>query len=323
MLILSSALVAAVEPLPVVKAAPGVLTAPAVQLAPVVPPPLLPHATRRMIEAALDDGDARAIDTVLKLARKTSPDAKDEIDAIEIPYRAAIAREKADKEQRRLAQLASSDVFQNWKGQVELGASRTTGSRDSYGLFGSLAAERTGLRWVHKVAARADIQETNDVTTAERVLASWQPNFKVDDRFYAFGLAQYEYDPILGYDARYTTSGGVGIGLVRSDVLKVEFEGGPALRHTRPIDGPADTTMSGRGSLNLGWKIAPNLSFSQASSFYYEPGESSANAQTALDTKLIGALKARLSYNVVYEEARPRGTDAVDTSSRATLIYAF
>lgn len=318
--ILASALAAA-APLTVV--APGLLTMPAISALPDEPPSFLPAGTRMMIEAAIKDGDPKAIDAVLKLARKTSPAGKAEIDAIEIPYRARIARAKNDAEQRRLAQLASSDVFQNWKGQVELGASRTTGSRDSFGLFGSLAAERTGLRWVHKVAARADIQETNEVTTAERVLASWQPNFKVGERFYAFGLTQYEYDPILGYDARYTASGGVGIGLVRSDVLKVEFEGGPAVRHTRDVKGPADTTLSGRGSLNVGWKIAPNLSLSQASSFYYEPGESSANAQTALDTKLIGALKARISYNVVYEEARPKNREAIDTSSRATLIYAF
>lgn len=323
MLLAASAIIAAAQPMPVAQSAPGVLTAPAVQVVPDPPKPLLSDGTRKMIEAAIDDGDGKAIDTVLKLARKTSPEAKDEIDAIEIPYRAEIARAKAEKEQRRLAQLASSDVFQNWKGQVELGASRTTGSRSSFGLFGSLAAERTGLRWGHKVAARADIQETNDVTTAQRVLASWQPNFKVGERFYAFGLAQYEYDPILGYDARYTTGGGVGIGLVRNDVLKVEFEGGPAVRHTRDVKGPADTTLSGRGSLNLGWKIGPNLGFSQASAFYYEPGESSATAQTALDTKLIGSLKARLSYNVVYEEARPKGREAVDTSSRATLIYSF
>lgn len=285
--------------------------------------PTLPEGTRSMIEAAIDDGDPKAIDTVLKLARKTSPQAKDAIDAIEIPYRARIAEQMAEAEERRLADLASSNMFENWKGQVELGASRTTGSRESFGLFGALAAERTGLKWGHKLAARADIQETNEVTTAERVLASWQPNYKVGDRFYAFGLAQFEYDPILGYDARYTSSAGIGFGLFRSDRLKVDFEGGPALRHTRPVDGMADTTFSGRGSLNVGWKIAPNLALTQASAFYYEPGESSASAQTALDTKLIGALKARLSYNVVYEEARPRGTEAIDTSSRATLIYAF
>lgn len=283
----------------------------------------LPAGTREMIEAAIADGDAKAIDTVLRLARQTSPEAVREIDAIEKPYRDRIEEARRTAERERLAEITSATMFEHWKGQVEVGGSRSTGSSNNLGLYGALSAEREGLQWVHKLAARVDIQKSNDVTTTERVLASWQPNYKVGDRFYAYGLAQYEYDPILGYDSRYTAGAGIGYGLVRTPKLRVDFEGGPAYRRTDMVDGPDSATVAGRGSINVGWKISSTVELKQVSSVYYEEGESSASALTSLDTKLFGDLKARFSYNVQYEEGRPRGTDPVDTLSRATLVYSF
>ena len=47
----------------------------------------------------------------------------------------------------------------------------------------------------------ATVQRTNGVVSKERVTASWQPRYGVDERIYAFGLAQYEHDRFLGFDS--------------------------------------------------------------------------------------------------------------------------
>jgi len=283
----------------------------------------LPSPVRAMIEAAIDGGDAATIDSTIALARKTNPYAAAEIDAIEKEVRARRdARVRAAAEERQ-ARIAEAGLLDNWKGQVEFGGSRSTGNSRTLGLYGALSGEREGLHWRHKFAGRADLQEASGITTTQRALASWQPHYKFDERLYAYGLAQYEHDRFLGFDNRYTASGGMGYGVVATQSVKIDIEGGPALRHVDSTTGPNTTALAGRASMSLGWKITPTLQLTQTGALYLESGDNSATATTALDTKLIGDLKARFSYNVQYERDAPRGVRPVDTLTRATLVYSF
>jgi putative salt-induced outer membrane protein len=111
--------------------------------------------------------------------------------------------------------------------------------------------------------------------------------------------------------------------VVTTPALKIDFEGGPAFRYTEMIDGESETAIASRASLGLRWKISPTLQFTQDAALYIESGNNNAVATSALDTRLIGALKARFSYNVQYEKDAPVGRDPVDTLSRATLVYGF
>ena len=283
----------------------------------------LPEPVRAMIEAAIADGNPKTVDAVIALARKTNPEAAEELQGIETAFRAREAEEKAEKERLRIAELENAGLLENWKGQVELGASRSTGNSDNLGLYGATNLTREGLRWRHKLTARADVQESRGLRTTERVLAAWQPNYKFDERAYTFGLAQYEHDRFLGYDDRYTLGVGGGYGLLASERVKLDIEGGPALRYTEFEGEGEETKVAGRASMTFSWAITPTLQLGQTSSVYLEKGDSSATALTTLDTKLLGALKARFSYNVQYERDAPPGRKQVDTLSRATLVYSF
>jgi putative salt-induced outer membrane protein len=155
------------------------------------------------------------------------------------------------------------------------------------------------------------------------VLASWQPNYKFGDRLYSYGLAQYEYDPVQGYDGRYTLGGGLGYAVLRSEAAKLDFEGGPTLRHLDPVDAAAHTGLAARASLNLALKLSPTLEVKQTSAFYYERGDTSGSALTTLDARLFGPLKARFSYDLRYETGASARAEQLNTVSRATLVYSF
>src|SRR5690606_24769786 len=133
-----------------------------------------------------------------------------------------------------------------------------TGNASNLGALGSLELTRIGIDWTHKLIARADIQSTDGETTAERILASWQPNYRMNKRTYAFGLAQYEHDPFAGYDGRYTLGGGIGYRALTGRTLQLDLEGGPALRYTDEggdLAGIRDrnSEIVGRGSLKVMW----------------------------------------------------------------------
>ena len=291
---------------------------------PVIPPkPALDPVIRNMIDAAIQGGDFGAAEAVIKYARVTAPRADAEIDAIETAWKTELARNDARAAEERRTRLATAGVLENWKGQVERGGSRSTGTTDSFGVVASADATREGLAWKHSLHAQAEFQRTDGVRTTERIRASWQPNYKFSERGYTYGLAQYERDPFAGYNERVTAGGGLGYGVIAGPRMKLDLEGGPAMRSTRTITGMDSTRLVGRGSMNFSWQISPTLQFLQSGAVYIEHGDNNITASTALDTKLIGALKARLSYNIQYEKDVPVGTRSLNTQSRATLVYSF
>lgn len=283
----------------------------------------LPDGVRAMIEAAIASGDSKTIESVIRLARETHPLAGSQIDEIQQRWKLRVAESEAAKKKEREEALASAGILDNWKGQAEVGASRSTGKTSYLGFYGSLAFNREGLDWRHKIDARAEIQEGRNVTNTERYVASWQPNYKFGPRLYTYGLAQFESDRNQGYDQRYTLGGGLGYGILTGDKAKLDFEGGPAFRHIDPVTLPPESSVAARASINFRWAIAPTLELKQTSALYFEDGESSANALTTLDARLLGPLKARFSYDVRYEDRLGTGGGSFDTLSRATLVYSF
>lgn len=296
---------------------------PPVSVVPVPASDTLPEAVRRMIATAVASGDEAALAAVVKIARKTYPGFATAIATATIDHDMEMAARKQAEERARIARLSDPNPLVNWKGEIEAGASRSTGNTRNVALFAGGRAEREGLNWRHTLLARIDLQSTDDVTTTERITASWQPNYKFDDRFYAYGIGQFEHDRFLGYDSRYTLGGGIGYGVIRRPGLNLDFEGGPALRHTNFIEDTKETGLASRASIKLRWTLGPNLQFAQDAALYLAPNDNNAVATTSLDTRLIGALKARFSYNLQYERDTPEGRQSLDTLSRATLVYSF
>lgn len=276
----------------------------------------LPEPVRAMIETAFEDGEAGTIDTVIEIAKRTNPDDSAEIDAMRAEYETANAEARAER-------LSTQGVFEGWSGDGELGFSQSTGNSDNISLAAGLSLTREGLRWRHAFRARADFQRSNGTTTRERFLVAVEPQYKFNDRLFAYGLGQYERDRFQGYSARYITSGGLGYRVIDNDGLTLDLRAGPAWRRTELTVGGTDSSLAGLASLDLQWDIADGLTLHQTASALVESGTSTFTSETALETQLVGALSARLGYRVEYESDPPAGRESTDTQTRATLVYGF
>lgn len=283
----------------------------------------LPDGVRAMLDAAIAGGDAKAVETATDLARQTHPLAVAEIDHLATQWRLRSAGESAQRKQQLDERSEQAGLLENWKGQLELGASRSTGRNSYVGVLGSIELERQGLRWRHKVQARVELQDGRNVAAVERVVTAWQPNLKFGNELYGFGLAQYERDPAQGVDGRFTAATGIGYTALKSDVAKLDLESGPAVRYIDQVMGPPSSSMALRASLNFNWVITPTLELKQTGAIYLEKQDKNATALTAIDAHLLGPLKARFSYDMRYESRQETGGSTLDTMSRATLIYHF
>ncbi len=287
--------------------------------APVAPP----DPVGDMLAAAIATNKDGDVEAVAKLAKATNPDLAGEIDARVIAYRAERKRLKDEEVAAARAKLAAAKFWQNWKGEGQIGASQSSGNTKSAGLSAGIALARQGIDWTHRMRAQADYQRTNGRTSVERYVAELEPQYRIDDRTFAFGLGRWEHDRILGYDSRWNLSGGFGYKLIDSKTMSLSLKGGPAFRQTNFVSGRNDTELTALGGVDFGWQLSPTLRLTQVASTIVGQANSSTSSLTALNAKLTGALSARVAYSAQIDTSPPPGIESVDTQTRFTLVYGF
>ena len=293
----------------------------------------LPASVRAMIDAAIAEEDPATVRKVIALARKTNPDDATEIEAILAGFEADQARLAAEQKASREAQIRQAGLFDNWDGKGELGAFRATGNSSNTGLTASIGLTREGLDWRHKLRARADYQRSNGTTTREQFLLAYEPNYRISDRVFLYGLAQYERDQLQGFSGRYSVSGGVGYRFINKEDLQFSAKIGPAYRVTDFVTGENESRIAGLLGLDLDWNITDRLKLTHDTNTVAETGGSatvivdssntSINLVTGLNAKISDKVSTRFSYAVEYDSNPPEGAVQTDTLSRVTLIYDF
>jgi putative salt-induced outer membrane protein len=276
----------------------------------------IPPEIQAMINAALASGNDAEVAVIVKYAKKASPESADTVTKV-------VSDWTSDTAAKHRAKLEQAGVFQLWTGRFELGGYITTGNTHTKGLTAVGDIKREGLNWRQKFHLQVDYQEADRLATREHYLFDYEPNYKLNDRAYIYGQAQYESDRFLGYFDRYSASAGLGYSAIKSQRVKLDLEVGPAYRYTHFTDDTLEDGVAGRGSLDFAWKLTPALSLTQNASGYIERYNSTVTSTSALTAKLIGPLAASLSYNVQYESRPPLGSLSTDTTTRGSLVYTF
>ncbi|WP_209348283.1 DUF481 domain-containing protein [Pontixanthobacter sp. CEM42] len=283
----------------------------------------LPEPVRAMIDAAIATGDADKVSTVLELAKTTNPDDTAEIDAISAEFDAQQQQLAATEAAAEEEAIRSAGLFDNWSGEGQIGAFRSTGNSSNTGVTAGLELTRTGVDWRHKLTGLADFQRTNGVTTREQFLVSYEPNFQLNDQIYVYGLGQYERDRFQGFSSRILASGGVGYRVIDTDSTQLSVKAGPAYRKTSFIGGGSTSNIAGLAALDFDWQVAERIKLTQDASALIQSGNSTYISTTGLEAGLGGNLSARIAYAVEHDTNPPAGAVKTDTLTRFTLIYGF
>lgn len=294
-----------------------------------IPPPpnpnavALPPAARAVLEQAMKTNDPATFAAVQKATREQYPDGGPQIDALAAKNAAQIAEKQAADARAKAEQLAAASFLDNWKGEVSLGGSYTKGVTDAVAIYGAFKLNKDGLRWRHALSARADYAKSAGLLSTDKDTAAYQPQYKLTDRLYAYGLGQFDRDEVLGIRYRFTESAGLGYTLARGSKFNLAVEAGPAVRETRYIGQPRDTKPAGRGSVSFDWKPNTNIELTNQSAIYVESHDTNITSTTALTSKLFGPLKGQISYNLTYEDDVPGQAKSFDTITAASLVYSF
>jgi len=283
----------------------------------------IPPAIQAMIDAAIESGDPDKVAIVFELAKQTNPDDVDSLDALKAEYDAQQQKLAASEAAAKQAEIRNAGLFQNWTGQGELGAFRSTGNAQNTGVTVGLALTRDGINWRHKLNGRADYQESNGVTTREQFLVAYEPNIKLSDRLFAYALGQYERDRFQGFSSRYSASGGLGYDVIVEDDMHLSIKAGPAWRRTELIGGGSSSNLAGLAALDFDWTVTDGITLTQAANALIQSGSSTYISDTGVQAKIAGDFSVRVSYSVEHDTNPPAGSVRTDTLSRITLIYDF
>ncbi|SFF95432.1 putative salt-induced outer membrane protein [Novosphingobium sp. CF614] len=286
-------------------------------------PPRLPDAVKAMIEEAIRSDDSAAVAAVVKVAMATRPYDAEEIRAMQRAYLDRKAMTMAARTREETERIRNSGVLDLWKGQIELGAFRSTGNTSNFGFTGALKLDRKGIDWQHTVQVSADYQQDSGTITREQYGASYQPRYTLNEDLFTYSRLQYERDRIQGFRDRYSLSGGLGYRLLKRNNLTLSVEVGPAVRRTHFITEPSETAWSMLTSFDFDWKINPAVKLTQDATGYVESENSSFTSQTGIEAGMARGVKARLSYSIEHETAPPEGALKTDTISRFSLVYGF
>jgi putative salt-induced outer membrane protein len=284
---------------------------PGIALAEPIPEPVV-----RIITQAAASGNAATLQTAVDLAKSTNPNSVAEIDAL-------VASLKAKADQAHIEKLNNQGFFEGWSGEGEIGASSTSGTSDVTTIALGASLLKDGLKWRHKLNAVANYQHSDGETTAERYLASYEANYKITERLFALGLLQWEQDRFAGFDSRYTEAVGAGYSLFTGPEVKWDVSAGPSFRQTSLITGHDESDVSARLATLLLWNITADTVFSEDAGMYLGGSDNTYYSTTALTTKIMGNLSARVSFNVTVEGNPPPGIEDTNTITRLTLVYGF
>jgi putative salt-induced outer membrane protein len=293
----------------------------------------LPDPVRAMIEAAMETGDKDKVAAVVEAARATNPDDLAEIDAMKVEFdrrQAELAAAEAAAEREAIRQAS---LIENWSGQGQIGAFQSSGNTDSIGVTAALALEREGIDWTHKFNGAVDYRRTDGRTSREQFQAAYEPRYQMNERLFAYGLAQFERDRRQGFSARYSFSGGIGYKVIDNERMDLSIKGGPAYRITRLTTGETSDRLAGLLGLDFDWLLAEDLKLTQdvnavadaggSAQLIVDSSNTTLNLVTGLEAGILDDLTARLSYTVEYDSNPPAGAVSTDTLTRFTLVYGF
>ncbi|WP_271077939.1 DUF481 domain-containing protein [Aurantiacibacter sp. MUD61] len=293
----------------------------------------LPDAARAMIDAAIANGDADDVEAVINAARAAFPDDRAQIDAIWTDYQAQQAALAAETAAAEEAEIRQAGLFENWSGQGQIGGFQSTGNSDEFGVTAALQLEREGIDWEHRLRASADYRRSEGVTSREQFQVQYEPRYQINERLFAFGLAQFERDSRQGFSARYSASGGLGYRVIDNDAVEFSVKAGPAYRVTEFVDGTSTSRLAGLLGLDFDWQVSDTIKFTQDANSTVETGgeallivdssNTSLSAVTGIEAGISDSLTARLSWTIEYDSNPPAGAVSTDTLTRFTLIYGF
>lgn len=223
---------------------------------------------------------------------------------------------------------------EGWSGSVAAGYVAVKGNSDTTtaNFKGEVLYDQD--RWHHSALATAIGSTQEDETSSEAYKAQVKTKYDLTERYYAFGLAEYNKDRFSAYDHQIFEAIGLGWRVFHTDTQELNLEAGAGLtqsklQQTEPPNAPLTSSerdvneVVGRVGADYHWHISENAVFSEKVASNIGSDNTYIESLTELKAGVIGDLALVLGYLVKHNTDVLPGTDKTDTQTSISLEYKF
>lgn len=211
-----------------------------------------------------------------------------------------------------------------WKGKGEAGIVFARGNTDADTVNFKLGMSEEVDRWKHALEMAALRATSGGVKSADRYMAGWQSDYKINDRTFAFGGLRYERDKFSGFDYQATASTGVGYKFY--DTQKMKLSGQAGVGYRRIKDGVTGQS-SGNAVFVAGFDYENVLTATTrvVDKFHLESGSDNTLLSNfvGLEVKMNTSLALSVGLDARQNTKPPAPRKKTDTVTTVNLVYAF
>jgi putative salt-induced outer membrane protein len=220
--------------------------------------------------------------------------------------------------------LIATSAQADWKGKGEAGLVLARGNTDADTINFKLGMSEEVDPWKHSLEMAALRASTNGVESANRYMAGWQSDYKLNARTFAFGGLRYENDKFSGFD--YQASASAGIGYKFYDTARIKLSGQAGLGYRRLKDGVTGAS-SGNAVFVAGmdYENAVTATTKIIDKFHAESGSDNTLLSNFLgvEVKMSDKLALSAGLDARQNTKPPAGKKKTDTITTLNLVYAF
>ncbi len=210
-----------------------------------------------------------------------------------------------------------------WTTTAGLGYVNTSGNTNTETLIFKFDTAYEIEHWKHALHFDTLNASTDDVSTADRKLFTFQSNYKFRPRDYFYGLFNYEDDKFSGFEYQAKLGVGYGRKIIQAERHELDGEIGPGYRKFKPDNLPSDDEALLRLAGFYKWKISNSSDFNQDLIGDFGEDQTEWRSVTGLRTSINKSFSLRLTYTVRYLDVVPAGNDNYDRTTSLTLDYTF
>lgn len=187
---------------------------------------------------------------------------------------------------------------------LQVGSNLNFGAKDSELLYGRLKVsyiqpyEHNTKKFFRTLAdVSADYGETDAVRSANRLYGSLKTDFDSGEKAYFYNVFSTGFDEIRKIDFQYAAGPGFGYHALKYPVFELDLESGFDYQAQNRSTGEDTSSVYGRLSDNLTWKLGSRLSLSKKFEYFFNL-EDAAKFRLRVDSTLSYRLVENLSLNL-------------------------
>ncbi|SEQ61826.1 DUF481 domain-containing protein [Thalassovita taeanensis] len=211
-------------------------------------------------------------------------------------------------------------VVQGWRGSLAFSASSSDGATDTGEI--SMAGRMTyGTgAWNHFVGVALEYGQTSGTTTDKEFFGTYEANRYFTEKFYAFGLARYEYDAFSTDEHEAFIGFGPGVRVINTPTTTWRVQAGPGVRYVKTAAGVDMTEGSGIISSRFYHKFTDTISLTNDTDVLGSDYGTIASNDLGVNFKMSDVMSTRFSYRTDYDS---EAADEFENTLGVALVLGF